>query len=214
MTDNVVPADVRAQVIAELERGRELGFLGPGPVDSHIDHAFGFADGNHPAPGSALDLGSGGGVPGLVLATLVWPTSSWVLLDSAERRCAYLVEAADRLGLSDRVSVVRERAEIAGRDDELRAAFDLVVARSFGPPAVSAECAAPFLRVGGRFVMSEPPVDDPPDRWPATGVAQLGLRRTESPPETRFHFAAFTQHELCPDRYPRRTGLPAKRPLF
>jgi 16S rRNA (guanine527-N7)-methyltransferase len=145
---------------------------------------------------------------------LIWPASSWVLLDSAERRCAYLVEAVERMAIGDRVAVVRQRAEEAGREPALRSAFDLVVARSFGPPAVSAECAAPFLRVGGRFVMSEPPLDDPPDRWPTAGVAQLGLARTDSPPEARHHFAAFTQQTLCPDRYPRRTGMPAKRPLF
>jgi 16S rRNA (guanine527-N7)-methyltransferase len=201
-------------LIAELERSRDLGFLGPMPVESHIDHAFGFADPSWSSPAAALDLGSGGGVPGLALAMLMWPSTIWVLLDAAERRCNFLREAVERLNLSDRVTVIRERAEVAGREPELRGAFDLVVARSFGGPAVSAECGAPFLRVGGHLAVSEPPVEAGPDRWPASGLEQLGLRRTTASPSARHHFAVFVQDTSCPERYPRRTGLPAKRPLF
>jgi 16S rRNA (guanine527-N7)-methyltransferase len=209
-----LPSGDRAALIAELERSRDLGFLGPMPVESHIDHAFGFADPSWTPPTAALDLGSGGGVPGLALATLMWPDTTWVLLDAAERRCTFLREAVERLDLSDRVTVVRERAEVAAREPKLRGSFDLVVARSFGPPAVSAECAAPFLRVGGHLAVSEPPVDAGPERWPAAGLELVGLRRTTASPSARHHFAVFVQDTPCPERYPRRTGLPAKRPLF
>ena len=80
-----------------------------------------------------------------------------MLLEANERRSAFLKRAVDRLALSDRVSVLQERAEICGRDPEWRASFDGAIARSFGRPAVLAECTAPLLKVGAWVVVSEPP---------------------------------------------------------
>ena len=97
-----------------LERSRSLGFLGPGSVRVHVDHAFGFAAGLEVAPRRFLDLGSGGGVPGLVLAAQ-WSDSEAVLLEASARRCAFLVDAAMELGCGSRVTVIRARAEDAGR---------------------------------------------------------------------------------------------------
>lgn len=205
---------------AVLEESQARGFLGPGPVEAHVVHARGFAA--SPVVGTPqrfLDLGSGGGVPGLVLAMLVWPSAEVVLLDAGERRCEFLAWAAVELGVADRVAVRRGRAEEAGRDAALRGGFDLVVARSFAGPGVTAECSAPFLQVGGRLVVSEPPATEAGDgvpeapRWPVEGLAELGLRplaRWASP----FTYQALEQVTPCPQRYPRRTGVPAKRPLF
>lgn len=219
-----------------LERSRRLGFLGPGSVRVHAQHALGFAAATPDPPVRVLDLGSGGGVPGLVLAAQVWTTSEFVLLDAGERRCAFLEQAVADLGLGARVRVVRGRAEVAGRDPELRASFDAVVARGFGPPPATAECGAPFLRVGGRLVVSDPPVDGegagsptseaPADvardarssasrseRWPPAGLALLGLvvERVWIDP---FHYRSLRLEHPCPDRYPRRDGVPARRQLF
>lgn len=112
-----------------------------------------------------------------------------------------------------------QRAEEAGRDPELRATFDLVTARGFGPPAVVAECAAPFLRPGGLLVVSEPPAGEAA-RWPAAGLAPLGLEPV-GPPLTlevgsgqTGTYQVLHQRIACPERWPRRTGIPAKRPLF
>ena len=198
-----------------LERSRSLGFLGPGSVRAQAEHAAGFAEVVGRPPVRVLDLGSGGGVPGLVLADR-WPDSDVVLLDVAERRCRFLEDAVAGLGWADRVRVVRARAEEGGRREDLRGRFDLVVARGFGPPPVTAECGAPFLRVGGELVVSEPPTGggaEQPVRWLADGVAVLGLRPAGSW-QRPFHYEAFEQAEPCPDRFPRRVGIPAKRPLF
>lgn len=195
---------------AVLEEARAWGFLGPGPVADHVAHAEAFAAALDSSPDRALDLGSGGGVPGLVLAGR-WPTTCWVLLDSQGRRTGFLAGAVARLGWQDRVQVVRARAEEAGRVPDLRATFDLVTARSFGPPAVTAECAAPFLRVGGRLLVSEPP--DEADRWPAPGLARLGLALL-SPGAESPRLASLAQVNPCPDTYPRPVGRPGKRPLF
>ena len=123
--------------------------------------------------------------------------------------------AAARLGLRDRVEVACGRAEVLARDDHLRGRFDLVVARSFGPPPVTAECAVGFLRGGGTLVVTEPPRSDPAeDRWPSAGLAELGLGpptwiRCGDTGAVRI-IAEDDPHE----RWPRREGVPAKRPLW
>ena len=92
--------------------------------------------------------------------------------------------------------------------------MDLVTARGFGPPAVTAECAAPFLVLGGQLLVSEPPESDPDSRWPAAGLALLGMNLDQVTSPTPAHYAVIDQGERCPDRYPRRVGIPVKRPLF
>lgn len=195
-----------------LEEARELGFLGPGPVAGHIEHAAGFVRAvGEPHPCRVVDLGSGGGLPGLVVAS-AWPGAVIVLLDSNERRTLFLARAVSALGLDRQVTVAQARAEDAGRDPMWRGRADMVVARSFGPPAVTAECAAPLLEVGGRLVVSEPP--EAGERWPAGPLRQLGLRPAGRLEQAFSRFQVLRQEELCPDRFPRRVGVPAKRPLF
>jgi 16S rRNA (guanine527-N7)-methyltransferase len=198
-------------LLAVLEESKRRGFLGPGPVEAHVDRAF---DGLTLMPvGSrrALDLGSGGGLPGLPLA-LARPDVDWVLLDGSQTRTEFLRHAVEALSLSERVTVVDGRAEVVGHREGLRGRFDLVTARSFGPPALTAECAAPFLLVGGRLIVAEPPGGDQP-RWPADRLEVLGLKPVEAVVEPSA-FQVLEQFATCPGRYPRRVGIPAKRPLF
>lgn len=202
---------------AVLEESRRLGFLGPGPVEPHITHAEAFADAVDSTPARALDLGAGGGLPGLVLAHRFWPDTRWTFLDAQRKRTEFLRWASAELGLDDRVDVVTERAEAAGRDPNLRAVHDLVTSRSFGAPAVTAECAAPLLRDGGLLVVSDPP-DAAPDRWPANGLAALGFSAAEAlrrgSAERPVHLVRMRRDGTLPDRFPRRVGIPTKRPLF
>lgn len=202
------PASLIAALIGEAQ---QRGFVGTAPIDHAVAHARGFAEALDVAPSSFVDLGSGGGLLGLVLAEL-WPAVAAVLVDANRKRCVFLRNAVTRLGLDARVTVVEERAEVVGRDPEHRGRHPLVVARSFGAPAVTAECAAPLLKVSGRLVVSEPP-EDGSDRWPVEGLELVGLRqdRTYRSP---FHYRVMVQDEPCPERYPRRVGIPAKRPLF
>jgi 16S rRNA (guanine527-N7)-methyltransferase len=216
-----------------LSEARQAGFLGPGPLEPQIRHAEGFARQARrqaalgPPPPRIVDLGSGGGLPGLVIA-VAWPEAQVVLLDANSRRTDFLTLAVTELGLDDRVSVVRGRAEVIGRDPAHRACYDGVVARSFGRPATLAECAAPLLLEGGWLIVSEPP-DGPehphapgapdaedgghPNRWPSEPLQELGLVRRESVQE-EFAYQVLRQASLCPDRFPRRDGVPGKRPLF
>jgi 16S rRNA (guanine527-N7)-methyltransferase len=245
-------------VVRALYRAQELGFLGPETLDVQIAHSLDLAScameamSHLPsqAPGADqaerlfLDLGSGGGLPGLVLAE-AWPEWMGVLLDSNRRKTVFLNGAVTSCGWRQRISVVGSRAEVAGRDVGMRGRFDLVVARAFAAPPVTAECAAPFLKLGGVLVVAEPPPSHPaadvegsvdidvasasgeppcpqgavsldrsdPKRWPVEPLAKLGLvplglwRRT-------FGFEILCQEHLCPEDYPRREGIPAKRPLY
>jgi 16S rRNA (guanine527-N7)-methyltransferase len=193
-----------------LSEARDLGLLGPGPVEAHVHHSQAFAAAVTP-PSLAVDLGSGAGIPGLVLA-LQWSESRWVLLDASHRRTAFLEEAVGRLQLDDRVEVRCQRSEEAGRDLTLRGTADLVTARGFGPAAVTAECAAPFLSVGGFLVVSDPPGGQP-SRWSVPGLAILGLE-PDLAVEAPVALQRLRQIVPCPDRFPRRPGIPEKRPLF
>ena len=163
------------ELLSVLEESRELGFLGPGPAERQYAHARELAAAIGSFGGKFLDLGSGGGVPGLALAEQ-WPDARGTLLDAQQRRCAFLERAVERLGLHGRVVVVCGRAERLAREAGLRSAFDLVVARSFAAPAVTAECAVGFLRVSGRLVVTDPPGEEAAEeRWPVEGMAQLGF---------------------------------------
>lgn len=197
-----------ADALAEqLERARALGFLGPGPVEDHVLHARGFVDALVGVTGVVIDLGSGGGVPGLVVA-VARPELEVVLVDAMAKRCHFLESAVAALDV--RATVVEGRAEVVGRGP-LRGTAEAVLARGFGPPAVTAECAAPLLRPGGRLIVSEPPNDE--GRWPADELRQLGLavgQRTATGPVMQ----VLELVEPCPERFPRRDGMPAKRPLF
>jgi len=207
-----VPAEL-APAVPVLEEARTRGLVGPGPVEPHLLHALGFAAvcGRPPA-GPAADLGSGGGVPGLALA-LLWPESSWALVDASERRTGFLSEAVVTLDLAPRVEVLRGRAEDIGRQVGRRGRYVLVVARSFGAPAVTAECGCPLLAVGGRLVVSEPP-EGSGSRWPPERVAGLGAAVEATVRTQHGTFQVLEQVRPCPDRFPRRSGMPTKRPLF
>ncbi len=178
-----------------------------------MEHGKGFAVAAGSVPRQAVvDLGSGAGLPGLVLA-LVWPQVPVVLVDAAQRAAAFLAEAVVRLGVEGGVKVVRQRAEVLSRDRRWRGTADLVVARGFGRPAVVAECAAPLLAPAGKLVVSEPP-ERAEDRWPPEGLARLGLAPGPIVERGGKGYRVLRQERPCPNRFPRRVGIPAKRPLF
>jgi 16S rRNA (guanine527-N7)-methyltransferase len=211
-------ARVEEDVKATLRRSATQGFLGSMPVDDQIDHALGFVAAAEAAlggpPKSAVDLGTGGGVPGLVLHSC-WPACHLVLVDGNERRTDFLsVEVAGWPNGSVMV-VVRGRAEELGRKDRYRGNFELVTARSFGRPAVVVECGAPLLGPGGVVVVSEPPHEEVEARWPEEGLAEVGLTRlSRTRFDGRFGYQVLLKSGETPDRYPRRVGVPTKRPLF
>lgn len=194
-----------------LEAARTLGAVGPGEDTALIEHSEGFAGVIGDVDGPLLDLGSGGGIPGLVLAYLfdVVPVT---LLEAQQRRADHLRWAVAMLGLGDRVEVLEARAEDAARRAEYRGHFAVATARSFGSPAVVVECAVPFLRSGGRLVVSEPP-DAPGTRWD-------GAEHVLPVVGPRYHqvsggaYAVLSLTGAIPDSLPRKPGRAERDPLF
>jgi 16S rRNA (guanine527-N7)-methyltransferase len=210
----VLAASTRRQLTALIEEARERGLVGPGPVEPHLEHAEALATVvDAQFGGRFLDLGSGAGVPGLVLLA-IWPSATGTLLDSQRRRCVFLEQAARELGLGGRASIACGRAEELARRQDLRSAYELVVARAFGTPATTAECAVGFLEAGGRLVVSEPPGPTDPERWPAQGLAELGFTGPRIRGGERGRFAILTADAAAGERWPRRVGVPRRRPLW
>ncbi len=205
-----------SELAAILERSRQLGFLGPGPVGEHLAHAAGYrgpieemVDSGGQSVRSSIrgvDLGAGGGLPSLPLLGAM-PELSMVLVDSSQRRTAFCLWALVELGLVDRGEVWTGRAEAFGHLEGRRGTFDLVVARSFGPPATTLECAAPLLRPGGRCVVSEPPTAR---SWPRDGLMKLGLAKLKD----RSGVAVFELVEAPALEFPRSAKDQMRRPAF
>jgi 16S rRNA (guanine527-N7)-methyltransferase len=198
-----------------LEESRARGFLGPKAIEPHFTHSLGFAlcwDARSTTPPqSFLDLGSGGGLPGLFLLER-WRCRS-VFTDSMVKRAKFLEEVLEWDGAPKGGTVIEGRVEEIARYQELVESFDLVTARSFGPPSVTAECGAQFLAIGGVMIVSEPPDDDVTNRWDSKGLATLGLH-SEGRERHGAAYQVLTKFASTPLEYPRAIGTPRKRPLF
>jgi 16S rRNA (guanine527-N7)-methyltransferase len=198
-----------------LEESRARGFLGPNAIEPHFTHSLGFAlcweERQSGPPIAFLDLGSGGGLPGLFLLDR-WRCRA-VFTDSMVKRGKFLEDVLQREGAPSNGTVFIDRVEEIARDPELIEAFDLVTARSFGPPAVTAECGAQFLKVGGVMIVSEPPDDSDPKRWNRAKLDDLGLV-AEGRVRHGAAFQVLVKTHATPSEYPRSVGTPRKRPLF
>ena len=161
--------------------------------------------------GRIADLGSGAGVPGLVLASAL-PDRSFALIESARRKCKFISETAAAMGLGN-VEVLHARAE------EVRREFECVCARALAALPVLCEYAAPLLADGGVaiFWKGAVGVDEATDGRYAASV--LGLSEPEVVPVSPFPGSRrrtlwiFRKAAATPDRFPRRPGMAAKRPL-
>lgn len=166
---NGEPSPALVNALLDAQR---LGFLGSRPIAEVISHARGFVralEAGDRVVESILDLGSGGGVPGLIIAHDL-PAVRLTLLDRRAKRTDALERLVRRLGWQDRITVACTDVETFVPDGP----FDAVVARGFGPPEFTLAQAVRFVRDGGPIVISEPPEVD---RWDDRLLAELGLRR-------------------------------------
>src|SRR2546430_4703229 len=162
-----------------------------------------------------VDVGSGGGLPGLPLKITV-PRLEVTLVEADGRKSAFLTQACARLGLAG-VRVVDRRAEDAAHDDGLREAFDVAVARALAPMPVLAELCLPFVRVGGRLLAQKTTDEDLSAA--ARAIELLGggpLRIEPAPSKARSAGTAVVVAKVgpSPDAYPRGAGGPGRRPLW
>lgn len=166
--------------------------------------------------GCMVDVGSGGGLPAIVLA-LALPLLTVVAVESIRKKCAFIEEVVLLLGLSN-LGVECARAEDLGHSG-LRASFDVAVTRAVAPMAVVAEICIPFVRVGGVVVTMKGPMSDQERIQGKKALAILGAvegpaRQVQPFPgaENRWLHVA-RKVSSTPLAYPRRPGVPQKRPL-
>lgn len=168
------------------------------------------------APARAIDLGSGGGVPGVVLA-LARRDVRWTLVDSVRKKADALRSIVSELGL-DNVEVEAERAELLGREAAHREGHDVVVARACAALPVLVEYALPFLRVGGSLVAWKAAMADAELHSGGVAARLLGGGAAVVVPTGidalgDHRFVVVPKVAPTPADYPRRPGMATGRPL-
>ena len=166
---------------------------------------------------SVVDVGSGGGAPGMVLAAAC-PGLRVTLLDSSRKKAGFLERCAGGLGLSG-ARVVCARAEAAGQDPAHRQRYDAAVCRAIGPLAESLEYTLPLVRVGGRLMAIKGPsvvgeLDGAGDALMELGGGEVEVY--DAYPEGFGHgskIVVVEKERATPKRYPRAPGVPRREPL-
>jgi 16S rRNA (guanine527-N7)-methyltransferase len=186
---NATPEITGSPLAEVLRESQRLGFLGSRPIEEVIAHARHFVDAVAPLLDSGdaqiLDLGAGGGVPGLVIANdLSW--SRVTMLDRRRTRTDFLDRIVRRLEWTGRVDVLTQDA--ARLEPGQAASRDAVVARGFGPPRTTLGIAVTWVKPGGVIVISEPPVEaasphQGTDRWSDVDLVTFGVSRCSSAPQ-------------------------------
>jgi 16S rRNA (guanine527-N7)-methyltransferase len=152
--------------------------------------------------GPVVDVGSGGGSPGIPLAA-ARPDLRFDLLESQRRKCDFLSTAAREF---PNASVVRGRAEEHGRGAG-RGAYGAAVARALAPPPVAAEWCLPLVREGGVAILYvAPSVDE-------EALAEVAALLNAEPAPSRAGLVVLRKAGPTPERFPRRPGVARKRPL-
>lgn len=166
---------------------------------------------------SLVDVGSGAGLPGLVLA-IACPEWKVTLMESMNKRCVFLEHAVSHVGLSN-VEVVRGRAENLGQDVCFREKYDVAVARAVAEMRILAEYCLPLVRVGGLFVAAkghdpQTEVKNAEKAIQILGASVLQLCPVEShSPYGQRTAIVCLKTSPTPKKYPRDPGTPVKVPL-
>jgi 16S rRNA (guanine527-N7)-methyltransferase len=184
-----------------------------GPAQELIDDSLVLLDHLGDAR-SLVDVGSGGGLPGLPLK-ITRPELAVTLVEADQAKAAFLVHACARLELQG-VEVVARRAEEIGHDPRYREAFDLAVARALARMPVLVELCLPLVRIGGRLLAQK---TDQEDIAAAQRAIELlgGSLDSVSPARSAARAAGIvvvvSKIRATPDAYPRRAGTPDRKPL-
>jgi 16S rRNA (guanine527-N7)-methyltransferase len=174
----------------------------------HIGETRALLDAAAPGDGaSVVDVGSGAGVPGLVMAILR-PDLRVTLVDSDRRSAGFLLHAAALCGAA-RVTVVPRRAEEVGGDPAHRERYALAVSRAAAPAAVLCELALPLVRPGGRLVALVADAAGDAQRAAAAALACGG----GTPEALGAGMLGVAKVAPTPPQFPRRTGVPARHPI-
>lgn len=172
-----------------------------------------------PASGGAvMDVGSGAGLPGIPLA-IARPGWRFTLLDTLRKRTTFLEETTRELGLTN-VDVVWGRAEDLGKEETHRERYDVVTARAVAELRVLAEFCLPLVKVGGRWVAAKnanatEEMADAVGAVALLGGGEMTLQTVSAlgPDGNPRAVVVCEKKSPTPDKYPRRAGIPKKRPL-
>ncbi len=193
-----------------LETNRHVNLTGadtPEELAPHILDSLTLASYVQPP---LVDVGSGGGLPAipLAIATAVPVT----LVESVTKKAAFLEAAIGTLGLDGRV--IPERAELAGRDPELRERFASATARAVSSAPTVLELVVPFLKVGGVAVLQRGKMDARERNAVADAAPMLGAELSDEVAlDGDRRILLIRKTVATPTRFPRRPGVPEKRPL-
>jgi 16S rRNA (guanine527-N7)-methyltransferase len=185
-----------ARTLEEVER--QIG-------DSEVLLAISWAERHR-----VIDIGSGGGLPAIPLA-LALPEISFVLLEANVRKTAFLEHVAGTLRLGN-VQIRPGRAEELGHQDDLREQFDRAISRAAAPPPVLLELALPFVKPSGEVVAQVSNVEAHLLER-VSAVLGGGTPRLESPIPGAGQLLVVPKVAPTPAGYPRRVGVPSRKPL-
>lgn len=166
---------------------------------------------------SVIDVGTGAGFPGLPIK-IVYPNIKLTLLDSLDKRIRFLEAVVRELGLTD-VTCIHGRAEDYSRSPEYREKYDLCVSRAVAGLSVLSELCIPFVKPGGSFVAykSEKAEAEIAEAENALAILNGRIKTTEeftlSDNVQKRVLIDIEKMGLTPEKYPRRAGVPAKKPL-
>lgn len=159
------------------------------------------------------DVGSGGGVPAIVVA-LAMPEADVTLLEATGRKCEFLRTAADDLGLTN-VTVVNDRSERVGAfpDGALRDAFDVVTARALGRIAVAGELCVPLARERGLVLLVKGQAADEELEEAKQALHELHTNHAGTIDTPTGRIVVLEKARRTPKKYPRRDGEPKRAPI-
>jgi 16S rRNA (guanine527-N7)-methyltransferase len=165
-----------------------------------------------------IDVGSGAGLPGIPLK-LALPAIKLVLLEATRKKAAFLEHVRDKLRLEN-TEIVVGRAEAVAHDRRYREAFDLVISRAVARLSTLVELTLPFCAVGGRFIAQKKGDIQPEINEASRAIRLLGGElkeikqvELEELADERY-LIVIDKVSATPELYPRRPGIPVKRPLI
>ncbi|GAB6159131.1 16S rRNA (guanine(527)-N(7))-methyltransferase RsmG [Desulfotomaculum varum] len=173
---------------------------------------------NFPRAANLLDVGTGAGFPGLPIK-IYRPDLNVTLMDSLNKRIVFLKETIDTLGLSD-IKAVHDRAEDFGRRPAHRENYDIVVSRAVARLAVLAEYCLPCVKPGGYFISQKGPDIEQEVQEAAKAIKLLGgqlmeVKKMQLPIiKDGRSLVVIKKIQPTPGAYPRKAGIPAKKPIL
>lgn len=166
---------------------------------------------------SMIDVGTGAGLPGIVLK-IVFPNVRIVLFDSLQKRLKFLDEVIEKLQLKE-ITTLHGRAEDIGRDRKYREAYDLVVSRAVANLSTLSEYCLPLVKQGGTFISYKGSEVDEETEKADRAIKVLGGKIQSVGkyilPETDMARSLVIVDKIknTPSQYPRKAGVPSKNPL-